>query len=75
MHLAAEKSIALAPQLADGADAQSWYNSPEYQKILHLRVNNAISDPILVEGVSPGFTVAGFAKQVRAAIAAASGAS
>ncbi|MFY9553019.1 MAG: hypothetical protein WAU32_17880 [Thermoanaerobaculia bacterium] len=40
-----------------------------YQKILHLRVNNAISDLILVEGVSPDFTVAGFARQVRAAIA------
>ncbi len=51
------------------ADAQDWYNSPEYQKILHLRVNNSISDLILVEGVSPDFTAAGFARQVRAAAA------
>src|SRR5262249_32692317 len=29
--------------------AQNWYNSPEYQKLLQLRVNNAISDLILVE--------------------------
>jgi uncharacterized protein (DUF1330 family) len=53
------------------ADAQNWYNSPEYQEILHLRTNNAISDLILVDSVAPGFTVAGFAAQVRAAIAAA----
>jgi uncharacterized protein (DUF1330 family) len=49
------------------ADAQTWYNSPEYPKILHLRVNNAISDLILVDGVRPDFAVAGFAQQVRAA--------
>jgi len=52
-------------------DAVNWYNSREYQKILHLRVNNAISDLILVDGVAGGFTVAGFAQQVRAAIKAA----
>jgi len=28
------------------ADAENWYRSPQYQKILHLRVNNAISDLI-----------------------------
>jgi uncharacterized protein (DUF1330 family) len=49
------------------AYAQNWYNSPEYQNILHLRVNNAISDLILVDGVQPDFTVAFFAQQVRAA--------
>jgi hypothetical protein len=52
-------------------DALSWYNSREYQKILHLRVNNAISDLILVDSVAADFTVAGFAKQIRAAIKAA----
>lgn len=56
------------------ADAQKWYNSSEYQKILHLRVNNAISDLVLVDGVGPDFTVAGFAQRVRASIKAASGA-
>ena len=55
------------------ADAQNWYKSPEYQKILHLRTDNSISDLILVEGVAAGFTVAGFAQQVRAAIGAAAG--
>jgi len=48
------------------ANAQRWYSSPEYQEILPLRVNNAISDLVLVEGVGPDFTVAGFARHVRA---------
>ena len=56
------------------ADALNWYNSVEYQKILHLRVNNVISDLILVDGVGPDFTVAGFARQIRAAKRVASGA-
>ncbi|MET8248642.1 DUF1330 domain-containing protein [Streptomyces sp. NPDC005202] len=55
------------------ADAENWYNSPDYQKILPLRVNNAISDLILVDSVGPDFTVRGFAQQIRAAIAGASG--
>jgi uncharacterized protein (DUF1330 family) len=46
-------------------DAVRWYNSPAYQKILHLRVNNAVSDLVLVDGVSPDFTVAGFAREIR----------
>jgi uncharacterized protein (DUF1330 family) len=48
-------------------DARNWYNSSDYQKILHRRVNNAISDLILVDGVRPDFTVAGFAQQIRVA--------
>ncbi|MFG2827953.1 DUF1330 domain-containing protein [Streptomyces sp. NPDC048434] len=55
-------------------EAQNWYDSPEYRKILPLRANNAISDLIFVDGVGPDFTVAGFAQQIRAAIGAASGA-
>ena len=53
------------------AAAQNWYHSPEYQKILHLRVDNAISDLTLVDGVAADFTPAGLARQVRAAIEAA----
>lgn len=53
------------------ADARGWYESPEYQRILHLRVDNAISDLVFVEGVPPGFTVAGFAQEIRTAIASA----
>jgi uncharacterized protein (DUF1330 family) len=56
------------------AEAQNWYGSPEHEKIRPLRVNNAISALILVDHVAPGFTVAGFAQQVRAAIAAGTGA-
>lgn len=49
----------------------SWYNSPAYQKILHLRVNNAISDMVLVDGVRRDFTVAGMAQEIRRSKAAA----
>lgn len=59
-------------EFPDRAAATGWYNSPEYQKILPLRVNNSISDLILIDGVDADFTVAGFAGQIRAAIAAAS---
>jgi uncharacterized protein (DUF1330 family) len=51
--------------------AMDWYNSAEYRKILPLRVNNSISDLILVDSVADGFTVAGFAQQVRRAIGGA----
>jgi len=60
-------------EFASMAVAQNWYNSPEYQRILPLRVKNAISDLILVDGVAD-FTVAGFARQLRAAIKVATGA-
>jgi uncharacterized protein (DUF1330 family) len=49
------------------AAAQRWYHSPDYQKILPLRVNNSISDLILVDAAGPDFSVAAFAQQVRAA--------
>ena len=52
------------------AHAERWYRSLEYQKILPLRTRNSISDLILVERVPPGFTVAGLAEQLRAAIVA-----
>ena len=45
--------------------AQSWYNSAEYQRILHLRTDNAISDLILIDGVERDFSVAAFAHCVR----------
>lgn len=60
-------------EFPDRAAAESWYNSPEYQEILPLRVNNAISDIVLVDTLPAGYTVQGFAQQVRAAVAAASG--
>jgi uncharacterized protein (DUF1330 family) len=61
-------------EFPDRAAAENWYNSPEYQKILPLRVNNAISDIVLIDSLPADYTVRGFAQQVRTAIAAASGA-
>jgi hypothetical protein len=52
----------------------NWYKSLDYQRILPLQADNAISDLILVEGVRPDFTVAGFARKIRAAIGAGTGA-
>jgi len=51
-------------------EAMNWYSSAAYQNILHLRINNAISDLVLVDEVGPDFTVAGFARQIRLARAA-----
>jgi uncharacterized protein (DUF1330 family) len=49
--------------------AKQWYNSSEYQKIIHLRTDNTISDLIFVEPVSAEFTSAEWARQIRRAIA------
>jgi len=43
-------------------EAQNWYNSSEYNNIAHLYVDNVI-DLALVDGVSPDFTMAGFAQE------------
>jgi uncharacterized protein (DUF1330 family) len=51
-------------EFPDMAKATAWYSSPEYQKILSLRTDHAISDLILVGGFGPDFTPAGYAKQV-----------
>jgi uncharacterized protein (DUF1330 family) len=59
-------------EFPDMDTAQKWYNSPEYQKILHLRTGNAISDLILVDQVGPDFTSAAWAQQIRGVIAAGS---
>lgn len=58
----------------DRAAAQAWYTSREYREILPLRTENAISDLVLVDSVPDGFTVAGFAADVRAAVASAAAA-
>jgi uncharacterized protein (DUF1330 family) len=50
--------------------ATGWYNSAAYQEILPLRLNNAISDIILIDEIAEGFTIKGFAQGVRAAIGA-----
>jgi uncharacterized protein (DUF1330 family) len=59
-------------EFPDRETARAWYDSPEYQKILHLRTDNAVSDLIFVDPVGPGFTAAEWARQIRAALAAGS---
>jgi uncharacterized protein (DUF1330 family) len=61
-------------EFSDMDTAKKWYNSPEYQEILHLRTDNTISDLILVDQVGPDFTSAAWAQQIRAVVAAGSGA-
>jgi uncharacterized protein (DUF1330 family) len=56
-------------EFPDRGAADAWYNSPAYKEIVRLRSDNTISDMILVDQVAPGFTSAGFAQQVRAAMA------
>lgn len=53
--------------------AKQWYTSPEYQSILPLRTDNAISDLVLVDAVGPDFTSAEWARQIRATIAGNAG--
>jgi uncharacterized protein (DUF1330 family) len=50
--------------------AKEWYGSPEYQRIVHLRTDNSISDLILVDPVAPEFTSADWAKEIRSLAAA-----
>jgi uncharacterized protein (DUF1330 family) len=40
-------------EFADAAAAKRWYNSPEYQKILPIRLANATRRAFVVDGVSP----------------------
>src|SRR4051794_5196143 len=56
---------AVLMEFPDMATAKAWYHSPGYQEILHLRTDNVISDLVLVDPVAPGFTSAGWAKEVR----------
>jgi len=48
--------------------ATAWYNSAGYRAILPLRTKNAISDIVLIDQLPEGFTVKGFAAEVRRAI-------
>jgi uncharacterized protein (DUF1330 family) len=57
-------------EFPDMDTAKEWYRSPEYEQILHLRTDNAISDLILVDPVGPDFTAAGWAREIRTAVAA-----
>jgi uncharacterized protein (DUF1330 family) len=39
-------------EFADTAAVKRWYDSPEYQKILPMRLNNSTGRAFIVEGVS-----------------------
>ena len=39
-------------EFADTAAVKRWYNSPEYQKILPMRLDNSTGRAFVVEGVS-----------------------
>jgi len=39
-------------EFSDSAAVQRWYNSPEYQKILPIRLANSTGRVFIVEGVS-----------------------
>ena len=39
-------------EFSDSAAVKRWYNSPEYQKILPIRLANSTSRVFIVEGVS-----------------------
>lgn len=54
-------------EFPDRASVDAWYKSPEYQAILPLRLNNSISDIVLIESIPKGSTVKAFAESVRAA--------
>ena len=56
-------------EFPDRETARKWYDSPEYQDILRLRTDNAVSDLVLVDPVDPDFTSAGWAQQLRSLIA------
>jgi uncharacterized protein (DUF1330 family) len=54
----------------DMTQARTWYKSPAYQVILHLRTDHVVGDVILVDGVVPDHTPGKFAQQIRDIFAA-----
>jgi len=49
----------------------AWYQSPGYQAIAPLRIRNAISDLVLIDSLPGGFTIKGFAAEIRKALQSA----
>jgi uncharacterized protein (DUF1330 family) len=45
--------------------ADDWYKSPEYTALRPLRIKSAISDIVFIDALPPGFTVKGFAADIR----------
>ena len=50
-------------QFPDRASAEAWYSSAEYQKILPLRLNNAICDTIFIDSTPEGRTMSDVVEQ------------
>jgi uncharacterized protein (DUF1330 family) len=48
--------------------ADNWYNSAGYQKVLPLRVHSAISDIVLIDELPEGFTIKAYSADVRSQI-------
>jgi uncharacterized protein (DUF1330 family) len=59
----AESVIVLS--FPDMTKVRSWYQSPAYQAIRHLRTDHLVGDVTLVDGVGPGHTPGKFAQQIR----------
>jgi uncharacterized protein (DUF1330 family) len=59
----AESVIVLS--FPDLTKARTWYRSPAYQAILHLRTDHVVGDVILVDGVGPDHTPGKFAQRIR----------
>ncbi|WP_329459857.1 DUF1330 domain-containing protein [Streptomyces sp. NBC_01497] len=55
-------------EFPDRSAAERWYDSPGYRRIRPLRVNNSISDMVLIDSLPQGYTVRGFAQQIRGAV-------
>ena len=58
----AESVIVLS--FPDMTKARTWYKSPAYQKVLHLRTDHVVGDVILVDGVGPNHTPGTFAQHI-----------
>ncbi len=52
-------------EFPDRQSAMAWYRSPDYRAILPLRTRNAISDLVLIDQLPDGFTIKGFAGELR----------
>jgi uncharacterized protein (DUF1330 family) len=59
---AARGSSQVLVEFGTMVEAQDWYNSYDYNDVAHRYVDNTI-DLVLVDGVSPDFTMAGFAPE------------
>jgi uncharacterized protein (DUF1330 family) len=59
---AAKRKSQILVEFGTMSQAESWYSSSEYENVTQLYVDNAIA-LVLVDEVSPDFTMAGFAQE------------